>query len=178
MTFRCWTSCASSTTADQTFECLQIAFGGLVTTTLRMGSVTPLAPLCSTLELAKERLEAVCGCKERLKELHHKCELLTTYVISQSDIGGAQLDIAPLTERVDELNDLVQAYADRSRFVTYLHLIISGKIDSLNSGIDTVVSIINLGASTRIAIAAEDWTRRLADLVSAKVLRLATTLKL
>ena len=171
MTLLCRTRSASRTEPNHTFKCLQTAFGGLVATTLRIGTMTPLAPVCLALELARERLVAVRGCKERLEELHHKCELITTYVILQNGLQSSQIDITPLKDCVDELNDLAQTYADQSICAAYLHLFVSGgNVGRLERGIDTVLSVMNLAVSTRIAIAAEDWTRRVVNLVSAKVL--------
>ena len=158
----------SQTTPSNAFK---TAFGGLVATTLRLGSMTPLAPVCLALELARERLEAVRGFKERLEELHHTCELITTYVILQKGLQSSQIDITPLKDRVDELNALAQTYAERSRCAAYLHLCVyGGDVDRLQRGIDTVLSVMNLAVATRDAIEAEDWTRRMENLVRAKVL--------
>ena len=124
----------------------------------------------------RQTLEKVQGCKERLTELHHHCELITTYVILQDGIDGSQLDITPLKNRVDELNDVVQTYAQKTRCRAYLHFFLWGDdIDSLKRGIDTVVCVMGLAASARAAIADEDWTKRFAHLVSDKVLRVRDT---
>lgn len=170
MAFLCRKESISRKKSKAAFEGLQIAFGGLVTSTLLIGNLTPLAPACTTLQIVRAGLEAVRGRKERLLDLLHKCELLTTYVILQNGLDCSQVDAAPLEDRIDELNALVQAYAGRSRCVAYLHmsLLSDGEIGRLERGLDTVVSVMTLAASTRAAIAAEEWTRRLARLVSAK----------
>lgn len=141
-----------------------------MTTTLRVGSMTSLAPVCITLEVVKKELEKVWGCKKRLKEIHHKCELITTYVILQDDVDQSQSHMAHLKTLVDELNNLVHGYADRGRFVTYLHLLADGKIDRLEHDLDTFLSVMNLAASSRTATAAIDWRKRVDSMVSAKVL--------
>ena len=173
MGFLCWKESVSRKKSNAAFESLQIAFGGLVTSTLLLGGQTPLAPVCSALQIVRVGLEEVRGRKERLQDLHRKCELLTTYAILQDGVDGSQVDMTPLEDCIGELNALVQTCADRSRCVAYLHmsLLSYGEIVSLERGIDTVVSVMTLAASTRGAIEAEEGTRGLARLVSVNVLR-------
>ena len=139
---------------------------------MNVGSVTPFAPVCVTLQLVRQILDSVLHRKERLEELYDKCVLLTTYVILQEEDARPNDLAALLKDRVDKLNELVKIHASRSKCVGFLHMLFlsDGKIDSMERGIDSVVSVMNLSASTRAAISAEDRARRLVALVSANML--------
>lgn len=113
---------------------------------IEIGASTPVvAPLCTALLKANKVADAADHNKEELEELRARCERITVQVIDKAKASKSKIDVSPLQECVDKLEDLVTRYYKQGTVMKYVtSRIHGGDIQRLRTRIDDAVRDMGL----------------------------------
>lgn len=126
---------------------------GLATGIIEVGEATPIvAPIFVALKIVKEMFDDVHRCKEHLEELHHRCIVITTYVIVKCNSKGSKIDVTPLEGCVKTLMGLALQCSVQgmfSRLVKYRRD--KDQIERLRGRVEGLVQIMGLAGVVRVS---------------------------
>lgn len=125
---------------------------GLESGVITVGKATPfLSPIFVGLEEIKTTWNLVQYRKDCLMELHDRCTTLTTWVIVRCERDSSSINVTPLQNCVDELNELVKECSQLGTWKKTIKLVADNKIEHLGRRIDALVNDMGLYATVKVS---------------------------